>query len=107
MTEKNHTNIEICNALKLALKARKMSYRELAEKIEVSEKTIKRLFKDYDCSLSRLSLICDVIGLSVYELLDFSKNYSEPLTQLSQEQEIYLQHNPSTFCLFIFPCNGL
>ncbi|MFT7559835.1 MAG: DNA-binding Xre family transcriptional regulator [Flavobacteriales bacterium] len=102
----NAVNAEICSALKLALKSRKMSYRSLAEKIEVSEKTIKRLFRDQDCNLSRLASICEAIELSLYELLDFARHYREPLARLSNKQEQFLETKPQHFAFLFFLIAG-
>ena len=49
-------NSEITSALKIALKSRGISYRSLSDKLAVSEKTIKRIFSEQDCSLARLNL---------------------------------------------------
>ncbi|WP_438465697.1 helix-turn-helix domain-containing protein [Marinomonas sp. PE14-40] len=94
-------NAEITNALKGALKSKGMTYREVAEKLDLSEKTIKRLFRDKDCSLTRLNDICDLIDLSIFDLLDFAKNYNEPLAKLSYQQQVYLGENPYHFNFLI------
>lgn len=92
---------EITQALKLALKAQGMTYSNVAERIGVSEQTIKRLFKDKDCSLSRLTEVCDAIDISLYDLLEVAKEFSEPLISLSLEQETWLASHPSHFS-FLF-----
>ncbi|OUR69864.1 hypothetical protein A9Q77_08120 [Marinomonas sp. 42_23_T18] len=94
-------NAEITNALKGALKSKGMTYRDVAEKLDLSEKTIKRLFRDKDCSLSRLNDICELIDLSLYDLLDFAKNYNEPLAKLSYPQQVYLGAHPYHFNFLI------
>lgn len=94
--------LEITAALKLALKSKGITYRQVADKLGVSEKTIKRLFKDKDCSLSRLNSICEAINLSVYDLLDFARHYQEPLSRLNPEQEQYLSTHPQHFHFLTF-----
>lgn len=94
-------HIEITTALKSALKSKGVTYKEVADKLALSEKTIKRLFRDKDCSLSRLNDICELIGLSLYDLLDFAKNYQEPLVKLSHEQQVYLGAHPYHFNFLI------
>lgn len=96
------SNLEITSALKTALKSRGVTYREVAEKIGVSEKTIKRLFSDKDCSLTRLNQICEVINLSVYDLLDFAQHYSKPGVRLNEEQEIFLGTHRQHFAFLYF-----
>jgi len=99
-------NVEITSALKSALKSRGMTYKQVADRLGVSEKTIKRLFKDKDCSLSRLNDICAAINLSIYDLLEFARHYNEPLTELTQEQQIYLQKHPYHFSFLFFLTMG-
>jgi len=93
--------VEIVDALKVAMKSRGTTYKQVASKIGVSEKTIKRLFKDKDCNLSRLNEICDAIGLSIYDLLDFAKRHTETRVKLTQHQETYLKNNRLHF-YFLF-----
>lgn len=89
--------MEITSALKSALKSKGITYKEVADKLGLSEKTIKRLFRDKDCSLSRLNDICELIDVSLYDLLDFAKNYNEPLAKLSHQQLLYLGAHPFHF----------
>lgn len=102
----NSVGNEIIDTLRVAMKSRAMTYNQVAEKIGVSEKTIKRLFKDKDCSLSRLSDICDAIGISVYDLLDCAKRHTEPKAQLSESQEQFLKTHPHHFYFLFFLING-
>lgn len=97
---------EITQALKLALKAQGMTYSNVAERIGVSEQTIKRLFKDKDCSLSRLTEVCSAIDISLYDLLEVAKEFSEPLISLSAEQEAWLASHPSHFSFLFFLTAG-
>ena len=97
---------EITTALKLALKAQGVTYRDVADRIGVSEQTIKRLFKDKDCSLSRLSEVCHAIDISLYDLLEVAREYSEPMAKLSDAQEGYLASHPSHFYFLFFLISG-
>ena len=97
---------EITTALKLAFKAQGVTYRDVADRIGVSEQTIKRLFKDKDCSLSRLSEVCNAINISLYDLLEVAREYSEPMARLSNEQESYLASHPSHFYFLFFLTSG-
>lgn len=94
-------NSHMFKALKTALKSRGLTYKDVAHKVGVSEKTIKRLFKNQDCSVSRLNLICDSINLSLYDLIDFSQQYQEPLSVLTKRQETFLVKNRAYF-YFLF-----
>ena len=52
------------STLKQVLKSQGLRYRDLAELMDTSEPTIKRLFKEQDCKLSRLMDICKAIGVN-------------------------------------------
>jgi len=95
-------NQEITSALKTALKSRGYTYRQVAVKIGVSEKTVKRLFSEKDCSLTRLTQVCDAINLSVYDLLDFAKHYSKPSVRLTDEQQKFLGAHPQHMAFLFF-----
>jgi len=90
-------SFDVTHALKNAFKAKGKTYREVAQTIGVSEQTIKRLFREKDCSISRLQEICLAIGISIYDLFNLAQNYSETTARLSSEQELYLAEHPSHF----------
>ncbi|WP_062267834.1 helix-turn-helix domain-containing protein [Endozoicomonas arenosclerae] len=98
----NSERYEVTQALRSALKAKGMTYRDLAGAINVSEQTVKRFFREKDCSLSRLSSICQAIGISLYDLLDYSRHHAEPLAELTLDQERYLRDHPSHFSFLFF-----
>lgn len=99
-------NIEITSALKNALKRRGITYKTLALRIGVSEKTIKRLFQEKDCSLSRLNQICEAIDLPLYDLLEFARDYVEPVSDLNPGQQIFLAEHESHFSFLFFLTQG-
>lgn len=92
---------DITRALRAALKSRGLTYKDLAAKLDVSEQTIKRLFRERDCSLSRLVQVCDAIGISFYDLTSGASEQPEPTTTLSAEQEEFLAANPSHFAVLM------
>ena len=106
MSQSEIVNSEIVLGLKQALKSRGVTYKHVAAHLKVSEKTIKRLFQDKDCTLSRLSEICAFIGLSIYDLFDFARHYREPLSSLTPEQESYLKDRPYHFSFLFFLTSG-
>jgi len=99
-------NVEIISALKLALKSRGITYRQLSVTLGVSEKTIKRLFKDKNCSLSRLNEICKTINLPIYDLINFAHHYTEPSIKLTSNQELYLKEHAHHFAFLFFLITG-
>ena len=86
--------ISIIQAIRAALRQRRMTYRELAAAIGVSEPTVKRDLSRGDFSLSRLDRICDVLELSLADLAQDPASGSGLLTQLSAQQERALVRDP-------------
>ena len=87
--------------LKQILKAQGIQYKQLAEMIGMSEPTVKRMFQEQDCKLSRLMEICDKIGLSFSELAEINRSSATPHSLLPVETERRLANDPALFSFFI------
>jgi transcriptional regulator with XRE-family HTH domain len=87
--------------LKDILKQKRLSYRELAKNMKVSEITVKRFFIHSDISFCRLQQICDAIGLSVLELVAMVEKGNEKTFQLTEKQEQYLSKNERLYDFFV------
>lgn len=87
--------------LKKALKARGMTYEDLAGRLGVSTPTIKRLFVDRDCKLARLLEICDVLGVSAGALFESAARVDGESATLSPQVERALADSPSLFHVYI------
>jgi hypothetical protein len=76
--------------LKRALRENEMTYATVARKLELSVASVKRLFTTGDFSLARVESICELMGLSLRDILERAENRTAPTNQLSvaQEQEI-------------------
>jgi transcriptional regulator with XRE-family HTH domain len=77
----------ILEAVRAQLRARGMTYRDLAQALGLSEPTIKRDLSRGSFSLSRLDRICEVLDIGVDELLRGDAGSSQMLTELSAAQE--------------------
>jgi len=80
-----------------------VTYRELAEQLELSESAVKQTFAGGNMSLSRLDRICDIIGLDIGELASLSDSQARRLKALTVEQEAELISDPKlllvAYCL--------
>lgn len=76
--------------LKGLLKSRGVTYRELAQELELSESAIKQMFSSGNMSLARLDRICEVLTIDFSDLLKLSEAATQRLQQLSLEQETEL-----------------
>jgi transcriptional regulator with XRE-family HTH domain len=80
----------IVTELKRALRERHLTYVDVAQQLEVSVPTVKRLFSSGDFSLERVDRICQLLGLGLSEILERAREHAVPVKQLTnaQEQEI-------------------
>lgn len=87
--------------LKTVLKQRKITYADLAARLEVSELTIKRLFRDKDCKFSRLLEICAAADIAFEDLLELQKRRGMASEYLPLETEKQLGERPAVFAFLI------
>lgn len=89
--------------LKNLLKQRGMTYRELAQELDLSESAIKQMFSSGNMTLARLDRICEVLALDFGDLLQLSDASADRLQSLSLEQESELIGDPklllTAYCL--------
>lgn len=96
----------LVDVLKRELKSRRITYFELAQKIGVSESSVKRMFASKNLSLHRLDQILDAAQISLHELT--SRSYEESLIdELSYEQEEELISDPKKFIVAVSAMNYL
>lgn len=73
--------------LKRALKASGKTYADVAQALDLSEASVKRLFSTHQISLDRLDEICQLIGLEISELVKQMDEYDGRIERLTVEQE--------------------
>jgi len=95
----------IVETLKKVLKARGMTYADLALALRVSTPTVKRLFSQRSFTLERLEEILKVIELDFYELARMSHGRRSGPAELSVEQESALAKDARLFTVFWLLCN--
>jgi DNA-binding Xre family transcriptional regulator len=98
---------QIVVALKRSLRARGMTYRDLAAAIGLSEASIKRIFASGTFSLERLEQICAALGLSIAELARVAAQQSTDGGEaLTIEQEEVLAGDSRLLTCFHLLLNG-
>jgi len=95
----------IVETLKKVLKARGMTYADLAHALRVSTPTVKRLFSQRTFTLERLEEILKVIELDFYELARMSHGRRSGPVELAVEQETALAKDARLFSVFWLLCN--
>jgi transcriptional regulator with XRE-family HTH domain len=87
--------VELVDALKREMRARRFTYGLLAGKLGLSEGAVKRMFALNRMSLERLDEICEVLNIDLAELVDNHLREEQRLDQLSEAQERQLVQDPN------------
>ncbi|TYC64152.1 helix-turn-helix transcriptional regulator [Rhodobacterales bacterium] len=83
------------------LKARGMTYADLARRMDISEPTVKRIFAGHDCKMSRLLEICDILEVPLADVVHRAARTSAEASVLPVATEARLAADRSLFYLFI------
>jgi len=79
---------QLIQSLKRALKAHGLSYSDVAQQLDLSEASVKRLFSESSFSLSRLDKVCQMMAMEISDLvLQMNNDARLMLSGLSLEQE--------------------
>jgi len=93
-----HTDAKkLLRTLREVLKSKNFTYALLAQKLDVSEVTVKRIFSTQNCNLQTIFQICDVVGISFFDLAALSNQEQEKDYVLTDEQEKFFATNPAFF----------
>jgi transcriptional regulator with XRE-family HTH domain len=96
----------IVDSLKACLRARGMTYKDLAAKLRVSEPTVKRMFSRGSFTLERIEQILEIIDLDLQELARLAREGSPAPSELTVEQEATLAQDQQLFSVFWLVQNG-
>ena len=77
----------LVDSLKRELKARGITYAELATRIQMSEASVKRMFSQKNFTLQRLDDVLQAAGIEFAELTSGAPDESKLISQLTYEQE--------------------
>jgi transcriptional regulator with XRE-family HTH domain len=91
------SSVHLLRVVKKALKARRISYRELAKKMKMSESGVKKMLGGEDISLRRLRRLADILGMPLVELIRLSEEGGIEEVRLSPAQEEQLVREPALF----------
>ncbi len=78
---------QIITTLKQELRARGITYKQVAAKLDLSEASVKRLFAEHSFTLARLGEICELLNLEISDLIHQMEKNMDLTNQLSLEQE--------------------
>jgi DNA-binding Xre family transcriptional regulator len=80
----------IVDTLKQELRKQGINYRQVAQTLDLSEASVKRLFAEYSFTLARLGQICELLHLEVSDLIHQMERNVDLTHQLTLEQETEL-----------------
>ena len=83
--------------LKRHLKAHGITYAKVAERLDLSEASVKRMFSRHDFTLQRLEDVCRVVNLDFAELARALSDEQASATHLTVEQEQEIISEPKLF----------
>ena len=77
----------VFEALKAHYRTRGLTYADVAKALKLSEATIKRVFSERDCTLSRLEALCAVAQVDLPQIARGASRETRLITRLTQQQE--------------------
>ena len=98
---------DLLNALKKCLRAKGLTYRDVAKALQLSEASVKRIFSEQTFSVSRLEDVCRFLDMSIYDLARLTRQTVEDeVTRLSVSQEQGLADDPLVLTYFYLLLTG-
>jgi transcriptional regulator with XRE-family HTH domain len=94
-------------ALKRTLKARKMTYGQVAKALRMSEASVKRMFSRNHFTLVRLDRVCELAKTSLSELAREVDSAGSHVAQLTPEQEKEIVRDRKLFLVAVCVLNQL
>ncbi len=96
----------LVKALKQQLKARGKTYADVADVLDLSEASVKRLFAEGNFTLQRLEAVLHMIGLELTELVDEMQRKRSQLECLTAEQEAKIASDVELLLVAVSVING-
>ena len=78
---------QLIGTLKQELRKQRINYRQVAEALDLSEASVKRMFAGSFFTLERLEKICDLVNMGLDDLVAQMKRNVEMTTELTLAQE--------------------
>jgi len=97
----------LVEALKRTLKARRITYGQVAKALRMSEASVKRMFSRNHFTLERLDRICELANTSLSELLREVDSAGSHVAQLAPEQEKEIVREPKLLLVAVCVLNQL
>ncbi len=96
---------ELIQHIKQKLRSAGLTYRDLADRIDVSESTLKRWFSQNSFNVERLDDICQALSIDLADVLP-ARRRRLTVQYLSEHQELELAANETLFLVFYLIVGG-
>ena len=94
------------DALKKSVRARGLTYAELARRLQLSEASVKRMFSRGTFTLARIEEVLAAVDLDLYEVARLSRGAGAGPAELTHEQELGLARDERLLAVFWLVLNG-
>lgn len=98
--------IALLGVVKKNLKARNLTYLDVANALELSEPSIKRMFSDGNISLTRLDQVCTLMDMDISDVVKALESEIRQTTEISIEHEEALCADPKLLVCAFLVTNG-
>lgn len=92
---------DLINLIKSIIKERRISYREIAKQMGLSESGLKKIFSSGDASYGRISQLAGVLGLRISDLLNELEKADTHTVVFSEKEQQFFLKNIDTFHFFV------
>lgn len=92
--------------LKNELKAKGLTYKDVAEHLDLTEASVKRLFSMEDISLRRLDTVCQLLSIDLSDLTNSIDDDTRSIKQLSEAQELEIVSDERMLAMSFLVFNG-
>jgi DNA-binding Xre family transcriptional regulator len=91
---------QVVDTLKQLLKARGLTYADLAKPLGLSHASVKRLFAAETFTLSRLAQVCRVLEIDFFDLARLARGRGEATREMTERQEAALAQDAKLLGVF-------
>lgn len=89
-------------ALKQQLRVKGLHYRDVAARLKISDRTVKRYFSGKGLTIDILQQLADVVGLDMLSLVILAQQHTGALPDMTKQQQIALKKNTLALAVFYF-----
>ncbi len=97
---------QLIDTLKRLVKARGLTYADVAKRVQLSEASVKRLFSRGSFTLARLQQFCGVLDVDFFELARLARGREEETREMTLAQENALAADARLLALFYLVFSG-